>query len=202
MERKITILKDYLVAEVDRGVEYLSEDLRKTLVGSLIEPVFKLVIGPEQRQRTIKLLEKIVAVASKERISDIDAVVSEHLEELLATDPINQNLRKSLSLYPEARGYLRDSYKNRIKFYNKLLMDSSNVETWEDLYKTGFASGEECLQYIMPEIEANKKLIALVKKNRRIINVSGFIRADVIDAMVKLHEYAHGRLLAIPKELF
>lgn len=200
MEEKLAVLKKYLVSEVDQGIEFLAEDMRKTLVGSMMEPVFKMVIGPEQRGRTIKLLETIVRIASQGEITDIDATVVKHEEELLATDPINQNLRKSMSVYPQAKEHLLASYKNRILFYNKLLTGSG--ETWQKLYQTGFASGEDCLQMITPEIEANKKLMELIKQNRRLINVSGFVRADVIDAMLKLHEYTHERLLAIPKELF
>lgn len=200
MEQKLAILKEYLVSEVDQGIEYLGEDMRKTLVGSLIEPVFKLVIGPEQRARTIKLLETIVSLASRGPIADIDALVLENESDLLATDPINQNLRKSMSVYAQAKECLLASYKNRITFYNKLLTGSGT--TWQELYRTGFSSGDECLQMIMPEIEANEKLMALIKKNRRLVNVSGLIRVDAIDAMIKLHEYTHERLRAIPRELF
>ncbi|MHC1591949.1 MAG: hypothetical protein ACXQS8_07675, partial [Candidatus Helarchaeales archaeon] len=156
-------MRGYLISEVDRGVEYLAEDMRKTIVGSLFEPVFRVVIGPEQRERTIKLLDKIVSLASSGPISNLDELLANNEADLLAIDPVNQNLRKSLRIYEEAKEYLRESYRNRIRFYNKLLMDSKDVQKWEDLYTTSFESGEECLAYIMPEIEANKKLLALIK---------------------------------------
>ena len=200
MEQKLAVLKEYLISEVDQGVEYLGDDLKTTLVGSLMEPIFQLLIGPEQRTRTINLLDKIVDIAAQGPITDIVELVDKHAQDLLNTDPINQNLRKSLSVYSQAKEYLILSYRNRITFYNKLLAGSG--QTWQELYRSGFASGEECLEYIKPEIEANLKLLDLIKKNRRIINVSGLIRADVIDSMLKLHKYTHERLLAIPGELF
>ena len=75
-------------------------------------------------------------------------------------------------------------------------------DDWKALYRTAFKNKEYLLQQIKPEIEALDKLRNLVKNNRRIINVSGFVRADVIDALYIIQDYTKKNLMEISEQVF
>jgi hypothetical protein len=109
-------------------------------------------------------------------------------------------LRKSSKVHGEAISFLKDSYKNRIKFYN-ILMNGTGTN-WKELYKTAFNNKEHLIDNLKPEIEAQDNLKNLIKKNRRLINVPGLIRADIIDAMVFIQEYTKKNLLSIAEVVF
>jgi len=198
MEKNLDIVKAYLNNTITEANNELSKYYRKTLVGSLIEPIFRLLIGPEQTRKTVEMLNKILSF-SKEYGGNMEEFEG-RLDEILVLDPIYQILRKSSKVFDEAINYLKDSYRNRIKFYNILL--SGTGDTWKELYKTAFNTKENIIGQINPEVEALENLKNLVKNNRRLINVSGLIRADIIDAMFYMQDYTKDSLLKIPEEVF
>ena len=192
------ILKDYLKETILDANRELSSHFKSTLIGALIEPIFRLLIGPEQTEKTFRMLEKILSI-SKDFKGDFDNL-GDKLDEILVLDPTYQILRKKLNVHKEAVKFLKDSYKNRVKFYNLLL--NGNGNDWKELYRTAFKDKEYLIENINPEIEALDNLKDLIKKNRRLINVSGLIRADIIDAMFFIQEYTKKSLLKIPEEIF
>jgi len=198
IDNNFKIVSEYLRDTIVNANEQLSERYKTTLVGSLVEPIFRLLIGPEQTKKTIQMLNKILEV-SKVFTGSFDGL-DKDLGEIMNFDPTYNVLRKNISAFDVAIGYLKDSYRNRIKFYNILLKGSG--ETWQELYKTAFETKEFLLENIKPEVEALDNLKNLVKKTRRIINVSGLVRADIIDAMFFMQDFAKESLLQIPEQVF
>ncbi|MHA1894092.1 MAG: hypothetical protein ACTSX4_06305 [Candidatus Helarchaeota archaeon] len=198
LDKNFKIISDYLRNTITSANEQLSEHYKQTLLGSLIEPVFKLLIGPEQTERTIQMLNKILEV-SKVFTGTFDGL-DDKLNEIMNLDPTYNVLRKDIKAYTKAEKFLKDSYKNRIKFYNILI--NGTGETWQELYNTAFKTKEFLIENITPEIEALDNLKQIVKNTRRIINVPGLIRADIIDAMFFMQEFAKKNLLAIPEQVF
>ena len=190
------IVRDYLRETIVNANQELSSHFRSTLIGALIEPVFRLLIGPEQTEKTVQMLDKILSFS---KIFD-GGYDEEQLDEILVLDPTYQVLRKSMSVHKDAVNFLKDSYKNRIKFYNILLKGTGT--DWKELYRTAFKDKNYLLENIKPEIEALDNLRGLIKKNRRLINVPGLIRVDIIDAMFFIQDYTKKNLLSIPEEVF
>ena len=198
IEKNLDIVREYLKETITNANETLSTQFKKTLIGAVIEPVFRLLIGPEQTKQTIEMLEKILSY-SKEFNDNIEKF-EDKLDEILVLDPTYNVLRKKMKVFDEAVSYLKESYRNRIKFYGILLKGEG--DDWKALYRTAFKDKEYLLQHIKPEIEALDKLRNLVKKNRRIINVSGFVRADVIDALYIIQDYTKKNLMEISEQVF
>ncbi|MHA1377188.1 MAG: hypothetical protein ACTSRG_02290 [Candidatus Helarchaeota archaeon] len=199
INKNLEIVKNYLKTTITEANEELSKHFKSTLIGSsLIEPIFRLLIGPDQTKKTIEMLEKILSFSREYNYNIED--FEDKLDEILVLDPTYNVLRKKMKVFDEAVGYLKDSYRNRIKFYGILLKGIG--KDWKELYRTAFENKENILKNIKPEIEALDNLKNLVKKNRRLINVSGFVRADVIDAMFLIQDYTKKSLLEIPEEVF
>ena len=198
IEKNLNIVKDYLNETITNANNELSDHFRSTFIGALIEPIFRLLIGPEQTRKTIEMLDKILSF-SKVFTGNFEAI-EDRLDEILALDPIFQVLRKSSNVHSDAIGFLKDSYRNRIKFYH-ILMNGTGTN-WQELYKTAFNNKENLIDNLKPEIEALDNLKDLIKKNRRLINVPGLIRADIIDAMVFIQDYTKKNLLSIPEVVF
>ena len=198
IDKNFKIVSEYLRDTIVNANEQLSERYKTTLMGSLVEPIFRLLIGPEQTKKTIQMLNKILEV-SRVFNGSFDGLDTD-LDEIMDFDPTYNVLRKNISAYDVAIGFLKDSYRNRIKFYNILLKGTG--ETWQELYKTAFETKEFLLENISPEVEALDNLKNLVKKTRRIINVPGLIRADIIDAMFFMQDDAKESLLNIPEQVF
>ncbi len=198
IEKNLGIVKNYLQNTITDANNELSTYFKKTLVGALIEPVFRLLIGPEQTKKTIEMLDKILSF-SKDFKDNIEAF-EDKLDDILVLDPTYNVLRRNLSVFDEAVSYLKESYRNRIKFYGILL--KGNGDDWKALYRTAFKDKGHLLENIKPEIEALDKLRNIVKKNRRLINVSGFVRADVIDALFVIQDYTKKSLMEIPDKVF
>ena len=51
LDTNLKIVSNYLSETITAANEKLSEHYKQTLMGSLIEPVFRLLIGPEQTQK-------------------------------------------------------------------------------------------------------------------------------------------------------
>ena len=198
LEKNLNIVKDYLNETITNANNELSDHFKSTFIGALIEPIFRLLIGPEQTRKTIEMLDKILSF-SKVFTGNFE-IIEDRLDEILALDPIFQVLRKSSNVHSEAINFLKDSYRNRIKFYH-ILMNGTGTN-WQELYKTAFNNKENLIDNLKPEIEALDNLKNLIKKNRRLINVPGLIRADIIDAMVFIQEYTKKNLLSIPEVVF
>lgn len=194
----LEIVKNYLNDTIIEANNELSNRFKSTLIGAVIEPIFRLLIGPEQTKKTLEMLNKILDFSKEfnDNIEDFE----DKLDEILVLDPIYNILLKKEKVFNEAVTYLKDSYRNRIKFYGILL--KGNGDDWKALYRTAFKDKENIIENIKPEIEALENLRNLVKKNRRIINISGFVRADVIDAMFAIQDYTKKSLLRIPEEVF
>jgi len=198
LEKNLNIVKEYLNETITNANNELSDHFKSTFIGALIEPIFRLLIGPEQTRKTIEMLDKILSF-SKVFTGNFETI-EDRLDEILALDPIFQVLRKSSNVHSEAINFLKDSYRNRIKFYH-ILMNGTGTN-WQELYKTAFNNKENLIDNLKPEIEALDNLKNLIKKNRRLINVPGLIRADIIDAMVFIQEYTKKNLLSIPEAVF
>jgi len=198
INKNLEIVKSYLEKTITDANEELSKNFKKTLLGAVIEPIFRLLIGPEQTKKTVEMLEKILSFSKvyNDNIEDFE----DKLDEIMVLDPIYNILRRKSKVFNEAVNYLRDSYRNRIKFYGILL--KGNGDDWKSLYRTAFKDKEHIIEHIKPEIEALDNLRNLVKKNRRLINVSGFVRADVIDAMFLIQDYTKNSLMEIPDLVF
>ena len=198
IDKNLKTVSDYLGETITTANEKLSEHYKKTVMGSLIEPIFRLLIGPEQTQKTIQMLNKILEV-SKIFTGSFEGL-EDKIDEIMNLDPTYQILRKGMNAFDKAVGFLKDSYRNRIKFYN-ILMNGTG-DTWQELYKTAFKSKEFLLENIDPEVKALDNLKDVVKNNRRIINVPGIIRTDIIEALFFMQDYAKESLLAIPDQVF
>ncbi len=198
LDKNVNIVKDYLNETITNANNELSDHFKSTFIGALIEPIFRLLIGPEQTRKTIEMLDKILSF-SKEFTGNFENI-EDRLDEVLSLDPIYQVLRKSSKVHEEAISFLKDSYRNRIKFYN-ILMNGTGTN-WKELYRTAFNDKGNLIDNLKPEIEALENLKELIKKNRRLINVPGLIRADIIDAMVFIQDYTKKNLLSIPEIVF
>ncbi|NHI94662.1 MAG: hypothetical protein EAX96_19375 [Candidatus Lokiarchaeota archaeon] len=198
IEKNHKIVSNYLSDTITAANEKLSAHYKETLVGSLIEPVFRLLIGPEQTEKTIQMLNKILEVSKT--FSGNFENLNNKIDEIKNLDPTYSILRKDIKVFEKAALYLNDSYRNRIKFYN-ILMNGTG-ETWQELYRTAFKTKEFLLENIMPEVKALDNLKDVVKNTRRIINVPGIIRADIIEALFFMQDYTKESLLAIPDQVF
>ena len=198
IEKNLKTVSDYLSETITTANEKLSEHYKQTVMGSLIEPIFRLLIGPEQTQKTIQMLNKILEVSKT--FSGSFEGLDDKINEIMNLDPTYQILRKNIKAYDKAVEYLKDSYRNRIRFYN-ILMNGTG-DTWQELYRTAFKTKQFLLENIQPEVEALDGLKDVVKNTRRIINVAGVVRADIIEALFFMQDYTKDSLFAIPDQVF
>ena len=81
LEKNLNILKDYLNETITNANNELSDHFKSTFIGALIEPIFRLLIGPEQTRKTIEMLNKILSF-SKEFTGSFETI-EDKLDEIL-----------------------------------------------------------------------------------------------------------------------
>ncbi|NHI93092.1 MAG: hypothetical protein EAX96_11365 [Candidatus Lokiarchaeota archaeon] len=185
IEEKIQIYMDYFTKMIKETLKELGEIFRKKSALPL-DIIFQLVIGPETEKRLLE--QKKIVLESAQIYDGTEATNQRLIEELfpkyLRSDNHNSNLKKKDSKYPEAKEIIKNIFLSRSGIDYEHLKGSGS--SYHEIVKSAFKDKEIALNTINQEFVFIDKLYQFILKNRRLVNVPGIVRADVIDAVQEM----------------
>lgn len=97
-----------------------------------------------------------------------------------------QNFRKRHEIFPKAQELIKKLFIFRVNADGKNL--SGEGETWFEILRS-VHNKESGSEVIKEEIKIYEEIMDLIRKNRSLINITGIVRADVINAMFAMGNY-------------
>ena len=181
VEKRIEIYMEYFTKMIKETLNELGEMFRKKSALPL-DIIFQLVVGPETEKRL--LTQKEVVLEGAQIYDGTEATNQKLVEELfpiyLRRDNHNSNLKKNDAKYPEAKEIIKKIFLTRCAIDHEHLKGYG--QTYDDIVKTAFKDKETALKTIGEEFEYIDELNNFILNRRRIVNVPGIVRTDVIDA--------------------
>ena len=198
-ERKIAIIRDEVRRELDRGLEYAEREmdhLHKGLIGSvIINPFVKLVYlfaGRDQlRARGLKQVEVMMQCAAEYDGVNLDDILEEHFDDYLFYDETYMRCRH---LHPESgtlKVLIRSVYGSRVGFIVKILQGDG--DSYDGLVRSVF-SKEEAEREMGKDFEYVDGMMALVEREKGLLDIPALARKDVIDMLHISYKYAKKRM--------
>ncbi|MHA1784870.1 MAG: hypothetical protein ACTSVE_06700 [Candidatus Helarchaeota archaeon] len=181
LEERIKIYFDYFAKMIKETLKELGEYFRKKSALP-IEVIFQIVVGPETERRLLK--QKEIVLKGAQIYDGTEETNQKLVEELfpkyLRWDNHNANLRKRDAKYPEAKEIIKRIFLTRCSIDHEHI--KGHGKTYDDIVKTAFKDKVTALSTIGKEFELIDELHDFILHRRRLVNVPGIIRADVIDA--------------------
>ena len=187
------IIHDYFSDQINQGNVELEKIFRKKSGAFPMDVVFKLIIGPEISVKMIKQIDLISDCVIQDLINPghIDEIIDENFKKYLRHDSTNANFRKRHPAYEsQAVPIFRNLFKVRME-NNMLMMQAEKGDTYHELSHLMVPKKEDSLAALNRQKTLDLKLMDVIKNNRSIVNVSGVIRADIIDAIYTMFDYIH-----------
>ena len=181
VQEKIKIYISYFSKMIKETLKELGDYFRQKSALPL-DIIFQVVVGPETEKRL--LTQKEVVLEGAQIYDGTEATNQKLVEELFPTylkrDNHNSNLKKKDAKYPEAKEIIKKIFLTRVAIDYQHLKGYG--PTYDDIVKTAFKDKEAALKTIGKEFECIDELNNFILNRRRIVNVPGIVRADVIDA--------------------
>ena len=197
--RKIAIIKAEVERELDRGLEYAEHEmdhLHKGLIGSVvINPFVKLVYlfaGKDQiRARGLKQVEVMMACAAESEGNTLDEVLKEHFDDYLFYDETYMRSRKLHPKFPELKELIWKTFNSRMEFIIKIL--DGNGDSYDGLVRSVFTK-EEAEMEMGKDFEFVDEMMALVEREKGLLDIPALARKEVIDMLHISYKYARRRM--------
>jgi len=185
------IIHDYFQQQVEKGNKDLEEIFRKKGGAFPMDVIFKLIIGPEISVKMIKQIDLIsdCAIETVKNPDRLEEIIEKNFKKYLRFDSTNANFRKRHEAYEKlAIPIFRRLFKVRIE-NNLPMVQAESGENYKEISHLAVPKKEDSLAALRRQQELNHELLDVIKNNRSIINVTGLIRADIIDAIFTMYEY-------------
>lgn len=181
IEERVQIYFDYFSRMVKRTLKELAEYFRKKSALPL-DIIFQIVIGPDTERRLIE--QKKIVLECGQIYDGTDEtnqkLIDEFFPKYLRLDNHNAHLRKRDEKYPEAKELIKKLFLIRCSIDHEHLKGSGS--SYEEIAKSAFNDKESALATLGKEFEVFGELNDFILKRRRLVNVPGIVRVDVIDA--------------------
>ena len=187
------IIHDYFANQINEGNIELEKIFRKKSGAFPMDVVFKLIIGPEISVKMIKQIDLISDCVIQDLTTpgNFDEIIEENFKRYLRYDSTNANFRKRHPAYEnQAIPIFRQLFKVRME-NNKLMMQAEKGNTYSEISHLMVPKKNDSLAALNRQKVLDLELMDVIKNNRSIVNVSGVIRADIIDAIYTMFDYVH-----------
>lgn len=181
LEERKEIYFAFFTKMIKQTLKDIGEELKRKS-GLPLDIIFQIVIGPETEKRLLK--QKKVVFAGAEMYDGTEETNAKVVEELfpkyLRSDSHNANLRKKDAKYPEAVEIIKRLFLCRCGIDHQHLKGYGS--SYDEIVKTAFKTKENAKEIIGAEFVIVDELNAFLLSRRRLINVPGIVKTEVITA--------------------
>ncbi len=181
LEERKEIYFEFFERMIKQTLKDIGEELKKRS-GLPLDIIFQIVIGPETEKRLLN--QKKVVFAGAEMYDGTEETNVKIIEELfpkyLRSDNHNANLRKKDAKYPEALELIKRLFLCRCSIDFQHLKGYGS--TYDEIVKSAFKTKEKALETIGAEFIIVDELNEFLLNRRRLINVPGIVKTEVISA--------------------
>ncbi len=194
------IIKEELVKEMDKGLEYIQTCLGQMfgegLAGWFLNPIARLIYHimarKDIRDKTIRQIDVVLDCAMKFNGSNLDGLIEEHFEDYMLNDQSFHRCKKNHKAYPVIEGIMKDLFKSRIGPAHKLIISQGTC--YEELTRIAFTEKQAAMDNLQRELEFSYKVLGVIKENKKVVKLPSFVRQPIIRIMELGQKYAKERL--------
>jgi len=183
LEERKEIYFTYFKKIVTHALENIGDELKKTS-GLPLDLIFQIVIGPETEKRLLK--QKNIVFMGAEMYDGTEETNAKIVEDLfpkyLRVDNHNAHLKKKDVNYDDAIELIKRLFLCRCSIDHQHLKGYGS--SYDEIVKSSFITKENALQNIGAEFVMIDNLNDFIVKRRRLVNVSGVIKTEVIEALL------------------
>ena len=181
LEEVKEIYFEFFTRMIKQTLKDIGQELKKKS-GLPLDIIFQIVIGPETEKRLLN--QKKVVFAGAEMYDGTEETNAKLIEELfpkyLRSDNHNANMRKKDAKYPEALEIIKRLFLCRCSIDFQHLKGRGS--TYDEIVKSAFQTKENALDTIGAEFVIVDEINDFLLKRRRLINVPGIVKTEVIAA--------------------
>jgi len=199
LQENAAIIKEELIKEMDRGLDYIQVCLGRMyggITGWFFNPIARLIYNimarKDIREKAINQIDIVLDCAVKYREDNLEELIEENFESYITNDQSFHRCKKQHKAYPVIQGIMKDVFKHRIQPAHRLL--ASEGTSYEQLTKSAFAEKEDALKNLQQELEFSYKVLEVITQNKSVIKLPSFVREPIIKIMKLGQTYAKERL--------
>lgn len=200
--KRLDIIRKEIVSELERGFRHTDSEVQRLhsgIFGSIVKLVYNYQARDQIQARGRQQLEVLLECAGECDVENFEDIIEEHFDDYLFYDEAYMRSRQLHPKHDALRRLVWRIYRSRVEAI--IAVAKGTGDSYAQLVRSAMTKAQ-ALDLLTRDFEHVDKLIALVKREKGLLDIPTVARNDVIRMLDISCEYAKKRIRQRIEEIY